>query len=642
MQQDPGGLMSSSPERFRFGDFELVVAARELRKNGERVRIQDKPLDLLRLLIERPGQVVSRETVRQTLWPADTFVDFDHSLGTALNKLRTALGDSARSPVFVETVANHGYKFIAPVSTDADEPPAAEEPAQPGEVAVPRVEPRPERWTSRAGALTAGLVAGAAVLAVVLGFDLLGARQWLRRQTTASVRSIAVLPLENMSKDADQDYLVDGVTEQLITALAQLPDLRVISRTSAMQFKGASKTLPQIGRELGVDTIVSGSVTRSADRVRVTAQLVDARTDQHLWASSYERDLGEVLDLQSEIAKAIAGEIRVQLTPVQQGVLARAHRVDPRAQEAYLHGRYHLNQGTEPELRKALDNFTDAIGIDGTDARSFAATAWAQIALTDFYERPSAAMPRARAAAEQALRLDPKLADAHAALGAVRFLYDWDWRAAEEELKAATELAQASVDAHLWYGVFLAQMGRSTEAIAEVERAERLDPLSIAVHVNAGWVYYLARQTPQAIAQWRKALDLDPALGVIHTSIWLGYVQQGHIPATTKELDAAVSEGSPLDLASVAGVYAAQGRRAEAERVLVRLEAISKSRYVCPYEIATARAALGQRDEALQWLRRAVDDRSVCIPDLKTDPRLDPLRTDPRFQALMKEVGFTP
>jgi TolB-like protein/Tfp pilus assembly protein PilF len=490
--------------------------------------------------------------------------------------------------------------------------------------------------------LATGLAAGGALVAIVLGFDLLGARQWLRRQTTASVHSIAVLPLANMSKDANQDYLVDGVTEQLITSLAQLPDLRVISRTSAMQFKGTSKTLPQMARELGVDTIVSGSVTRSADRVRVTAQLVDARTDQHLWAASYERDLGEVLDLQSEIARAIAEEIRVQLTPAQQGVLARAHAVVPRAQEAYLRGRYHLNQGTETELRKALDDFTEAIAIDGSDARSFAATAWTYVSLTDFYERPSSAMPRARAAAEQALRLDARLADGHAALGAVRFLYDWDWRAAEEEFKQAIELAQASVDAHLWYGVFLGQMGRSSEAIAEVERAERLDPLSISVHVNAGWVYYLARQTDRAVAQWRKALDLDPHLGAIHTAIWLGYLQQGRVSEPLPNLEQTVSGGSPLDLATVAAIKAMRGEREEAERVLSKLETLSNSRYVCPYELATARAALGQRDQAFQWLRRAVDDRSVCIPDLKTDPRLDSLRNDPRFQALLREVGFLP
>ena len=640
--------MTSPPDSFRFADFELHVAARELRKDGVRVRIQDKPLDLLRLLLERPGEVVSRETVRQALWPADTFVDFDHSLGTALNKLRTALGDSARNPLFIETVANHGYKFIAPVTRPSAETTAVPAPADaapspsPAPPAVTTHIPVAVRWRAGVLALVAGLVMGGALLAVILGLDLFGARQWLRRETTASVRSIAVLPLVNMSKEADQDYLVDGVTEQLITTLAQLPDLRVISRTSAMQFKGASKTLPQIGRELGVDTIVSGSVIRSADRVRVTAQLVDARTDQHLWAATYERNLGEVLDLQSEIARAIADEIRLQLTPAQQGVLARVHRVNPRAEEAYLRGRYHLNQGTEDGLRKALDDFAAAVSIDASDARSFAGNAWTYIALTDFYERPSTAMPRARAAAEQAMRLDPGLADGHAAMGAVRFLYDWDWRAAEDELKRAIELAPASVDAHLWYGVFLSQMGRSAEAIAEVERAERLDPLSIAVHVNAGWVYYLARQTGRAVTQWRKALNLDPHLGTVHTSIWLGYLQDGRTPASLPELDETIAGGSPLDLATLAGIHAMQGRRAEAEQVLSKLEALSDSRYVCPYEIATARTALGQHDQALRWLRRAIDDRSVCVPDLKTDPRLDALRADPRFQALLKEVGFTP
>jgi TolB-like protein/DNA-binding winged helix-turn-helix (wHTH) protein/Tfp pilus assembly protein PilF len=612
------------PRVIRFGAFDVDVAAGELRKGGSRVRLQEKPFQLLLLLLERPGEIVTRDEVRQALWPADTFVDFDHSLGTAIAKLRTALGDSARNPRFVETVANRGYKFIAPIHPDA---------------AVVAVSPPNRlRWAARTTA--AGFLAGGVVLAVVLGLDVAGARGWLRRQTNEPIGSLAVLPLQNLSNDKAQDYFVDGMTEQLITTLAQLQGIQVISRTSAMQYKNTSKRLPEIGRDLRVDALVEGSVLRSGGRVRISAQLVDARTDAHLWARSYDRDVGDVIALQTEIARAIADEVRVKLTPRQQTEQARTRRVDPAAQEAYLRGRYHFNQGAEPELRKSVDDFNAAIAIDAGDARSHAALAQAYIGLTDYYERPSQMMPRARSAAEQAVTLDPNLPEAHAALGAVRFLYDWNWAGAEDELKLATELAPASSDAHLWYGVFLSQMGRFDEAVAEIKRAAVLDPLSVAVNINAGWVYYLARRSDEALAQWRKALQVEPELGVIHTAIWLAYAQRGEGRKALALAAERAGDTSPMDLATLAGVYAMSGRRSDAEHVLARLKELSSTKYVCPYEVATAHEALGQHDLALGWLRRAVDDRSVCIPDIKTDPRLDGLRSDPRFKQLLRDVGF--
>jgi TolB-like protein/DNA-binding winged helix-turn-helix (wHTH) protein/Tfp pilus assembly protein PilF len=638
------GLTPLTSRLIRFGSFEVNVAAGELRKGGSRIRLQEKPFQLILLLLDRPGEIVTRDEVRQALWPADTFVDFDHSLGTAVAKLRAALGDSARNPRFVETVANRGYKFIAPVteSVPASDEAATQRGAPPLDSGPPRagvpISRRRFRWL--AATATAGLLAGAVLLALVLGFDAFGARGWLRRHTNSPVGSLAVLPLQNLSNDPAQEYFVDGMTEQLITTLAQLPGIQVISRTSAMQYKGTTKRLPEIGRDLNVDAFIEGSVLRSGGRVRISAQLVDARTDAHLWARSYERDAGDVLALQTEIARAIADEIRVKLTAGEATELARPRRVNPAGQEAYLRGRYHLNQGGEPELRKSLDDFGAAIAIDARDARSHAGLAQAYIALTDYYERPSVMMPRARAAAEQAIKLDNGLSEAHASLGAVRFLYDWDWAGAEEELRRATDLARSSADAHLWYGVFLAQMGRFDDAIAEVKRAETLDPLSVSVNINAGWVFYLARRNDQALAQWRKALEIEPKLDVIHTAIWLAYAQQGDSGKTLASAAERAGDTSPMDLATLAGIYAVSGRRGDAERVLTRLKELASTRYVCPYEMATAHAALGQRDKALDWLRKAVDDRSVCIPDVKTDPRLDGLRSDPRFRQLLHEVGF--
>jgi len=633
----------------RFGIFEVDPRSGELRKGGSRLHLQEKPLQVLLQLVERQGELVTRDELREALWSADTFVDFDHSLGTAVAKLRSTLGDSARSPRFIETVGGRGYRFIAPVAFVARE--AASTPAP--EPATFAAAPNPDvaeaapagtgivgRAPWLAGSLVAGLLAGALLLIVLLGFDVGGARDWLRRQSSAPVHSLAVLPLQNLSGDAGQDYLVDGVTEQLIATLAQLPGLQVISRTSAMHYKGSSKPLPAIGRELHADAIIEGSVVRVGDRVRITAQLVDARTDQHLWAQSYERNFADVLTLQNDIARSIASEIRVQLTPAADRGLARSRTSVPAAQEAYLRGRYHYNRGDEVETRKSIDEFKDAIRLDPQDPRPLTGLAQAYIALADFYERPAETMPRARAAAEQALSLDATLSDAHAALGAVRFLYDWDFRGAETEFTRALELNPASPDAHVWYGVFLGQMGRFDQGIAELRRADTLDPLSVPVHISAGWVYYLARRGGEAIQEWRKALDLDPNLGVAHTSIWLAYAQKGERwPGVTDATPEAI-DASPLNMATVAGLYATAGDRPQAEAMLTRITSLADHRYVCAYEIATARAALHDDDAAIEWLQRGLRDRSICMPDLKVDPRFERLRADPRFKELLREIGF--
>jgi TolB-like protein/DNA-binding winged helix-turn-helix (wHTH) protein/Tfp pilus assembly protein PilF len=623
----------------RFGSFEVIPAAGEVRKGGVKIKLQEKPYQLLLLLLERPGEIVTREEVRRALWPADTFVDFDHSLGTAIAKLRTALGDSARSPRFVETVAGRGYKFIAPVTRTLPDQQVDEAAAHGPEEPAPAQPARSTHQFRRAIAgIPVGLLAGAAVLTLVLGFDISGIGSWLRRHTNGPVGALAVLPLQNLSNDSTQEYFVDGMTEQLITSLAQLRGVQVISRTSVMQYKGAKKPLPEIGRDLKVDALIEGSVMRSDNRVRISAQLVDARTDAHLWAGTYERDIGDTLALQDEIARAIADEIRATLAG-RPGDPARTRRVIPAAEEAYLRGRYHLNQGSEAEILKSVDEFNAAIAVDAGHARSYAGLASAYIALTDFYERPSLMMPRGRAAAEQAVRLDDGLSEAHATLGAIRFLYDWDWTGAEVELKRAVDLSEASADAHLWYGVFLAQMGRFEKGIAEVRRAETLDPLSVMARVNAGWVYFLARRTTDARAEWQKALEIEPHLGSVHTAIWMAYAQQGN-PGTSSPAAEGSDSTNPVDLATLAGAYAMSGRREDAERVLARLQDLSATRYVCPYEIATARAALGQHEEALSWLRKAVNEHSVCIPDIKTDPRLDVLRDNPVFKSLLREVGF--
>lgn len=624
---------ATSAKLVRFGVFELDLRRAELRKQGIKVKLQEQPLKVLQVLLENPGQIVTRDQLRTRVWPANTFVEFDQGLYSAMARLRDTLGDSSDSPRFIETVARHGYRFVAPAAavpeTIAPVSPAGSSAFTPGR--VPRL----------LASVLAGLAGGALVVAILLGFNVAGARDWLRSRTSAPIRSLAVLPLQNLSNDPEQEYFADGMTEELITRLAQLGNVRVISRTSVMQYKGTKKRLPEIARELNVDSVVAGSVVRSGKHVRVTAQLLDASRDQHLWAQTYDRDLGDVLILQSEMSRAITDEIQAKLTPQQQKNLSKAARVDPAVQEDYLRGRYHLNNGGSTEIRKAIEYFQRAIGKDPRDARSYAGLADSFLALDDFYEAPSQTMPKAQEAAQKAVDLDPDLAEAHTSLGAVHFLHDWDWPGAEKEMKRAIELNPGSADAHMWYAEFLAQMGRDAQAVSEIQRAEALDPLSLAVHVQAGWVFYLARKDKEATAEWGKAIDLDPKFAILHTSLWAAYLQKAEFRKVLTELpEEEVTDENTVNLAALAGSYAAAGRRSDAERVLAKLNAISKKRYVCPYEMGTAHALLGNKDQSIAWLRKAYQVHSACMADLKADPRLDSLRSDPRFEELLEKVGF--
>jgi len=620
---------ASISEVLQFGLFELDMQQGELRKRGVRIKLQEQPLKVLHLLLQNRGEIVTREQLRTDIWPANTFVEFDHGLYSAMARLRDALGDSSENPRFIETVARRGYRFIAPVTS-----PGAIAASVP-EATVTRRPPRSRRLV--AGVL-AGFFAGALLLGAILGFNVANSRDWLRRRSNPQVRSLAVLPLQNLSGDPTQEYFADGMTEELITELAELGSVRVISRTSVMQYKGAQKPLRQIADELGVDAILEGSVQRSGQHVRVTAQLIDATTDQHLWARSYDRELGDVLLLQSDMAASIAQEIRVEINGNARPLAGQVSRVDPEEQDLYLRGRYHLGKGSEDEINKGIEYFRQGIEHSPQDARNYAALADSYLALSDYYVSPAATLELGKQAAMKALQLDDNLAETHVSLGAIRFLYDWDWPQAEKEFAQAVKLNPNSSDAHLWRGVFLAQMGRSDEGISEIKLAESLDPLSLAVHVNAGWVYYLARRDEQAVQEWRKILDIDPNFRVTHASIWIAYVKQAEMgpvlsPPSSGETDA-------LQLAAITGRQAVSGKRAEAERLLSRLDSISKRHYVCPYEMATAHAILGNKEKALNWLNRGLKERSACMPDLKADPRLDSLRSDARFQDFMRRVGF--
>jgi len=613
---------------YRFGVFEFDGHAGELRKSGIKIKLQEKPFQILALLLERQGELVSREELREKLWGEGTFVDFDHSLGTAIAKLRQALGDSAKSPRFVETVSNRGYRFLASVESSVRSP------------------GREIEHSSRARqfsmATAAGLLGGALIVAIFLGFNLADSRQWLRRHSNPTIRSLAVLPLQNLSGDVQQEYFVDGITDELITNLAQLKDVRVISRTSAMSYKQTKKRLPEIARELQVDALVEGSVSRFGQRIRISAELIAAGSDHHLWARTYDRDFGDVLVLQSEITRTIADEIRLKLPPQYATRIATSRHVDPQVEEDYLKGRYHLSKGNEEEIRKAIHYFEQVLSRNSKEARAYAGLADSYVALSDYYIAPAEILPKAKSASLSAVALDDNLAEAHTSSGVVRLLYDWDWTGAENQFKRAIELNSGSADAHVWYGVYLAQMGRGSDALVEMKRAEALDPLSLSVHVNTGWVYYLQRRNEQAIDQWRKALEVEPHFlpAVSHSAIWIAYLRSPDFAQVVGELRNRTSTNDPMELAALGAWYAVSGDTAQGRNILSRLVAISQRRYVCPYEMATAHAILGDKDEAIACLTTAYRERSSCIPDIKTDPRLDSLRTDARFQELIRNVGF--
>ena len=456
------------------------------------------------------------------------------------------------------------------------------------------------------------------------------------------IRSLAVLPLENLSRDPEQDYFADGMTEALITDLAQIRSLRVISRTSVMGYRATKKPLPQIGRELNVDAVLEGSVQRSGGRVRITAQLIEAPTDRHVWAKSYERDLRDVLSLQSEVARAVAGEIRAAVTPAEQTRLAKARPVDPEIHELDLRGTYVLNNAaSEKDLRKAIGLFQQALAKDPADAPAYVGLASGYASLTDFYLPPRETMPRAKAAAIRALELDDTLADAHTALGWVHTAYDWEWSSAEMEFRRALELNPSSAYAHDGYANYLTVVGRSEEAVAELRRARELDPLSVSIHSDALNAYVNLKRYAEAIERARIILDLDPNNGFAHAQLALVYVQMGRRSEAVSEAEKAIQNSdSPLNHATAGTALAAVGETSRARRLLEQLMEVSKKRYVCPYEIGLIYVGLGDKDEAFRWLEKGYQDRSICMQYTKQDPRMTPLHGDPRYEDLLRRLAF--
>jgi TolB-like protein/DNA-binding winged helix-turn-helix (wHTH) protein/Tfp pilus assembly protein PilF len=630
-------LETRSSGILRFATFEVDLRAGELRKQGKRVKVQEQPFHVLTVLLQRPGEVVTREELRNQNWPPDTFVDFDNSLNTAINKLREVLGDSADSPRFIETLPRRGYRFIAPVSgIDGGAANPDKDKGGDGHESLRRF-----RWIVAVVSFT--------VLTVTLfSFNVFRVRsRLLSARPEARIRSVAVLPLTNLSADPAQEYFSDGMTDALITDLAQMGSVKVISRTSVMRYKKTDKPLPEIARELNVDGIVEGTVQRSGDRVRITAQLIHGPSDKHLWASSYERNLQDVLALQDELARAIVDQIKIKLTPHEQARLATAHAVNPEAYEAYLRGlslsRQHGEQGT----RISVDYFNRAIQIDPQWAPPYAQLArsyhWiGSSGHSEFYSK-------SKAAALHAISIDDSLAEAHSALAFVLHNYDWNWSEAEHEYQRALDLNPNYSEAHHGYALLLMTAGRSTEAIAEIRRAEELDPVLTPLQVNVGVVYSCLGRHDEAIEQLRNTLELNPQSSYARFQLGMAYLHGGMYSEAIANLEKAVSAGKddPDELFYVEGLangYATAGRKKEALKMLRELERRDANGKVVAAGWGTGLYpiyfALGQEDQAFAWLEKAYQAKSDSLLYLRCWREFDHLRADPRFADLVHRVGI--
>jgi TolB-like protein/DNA-binding winged helix-turn-helix (wHTH) protein/tetratricopeptide (TPR) repeat protein len=634
---------------FRFGLFEADARTAELRKQGRVLKLRGRPVDILLLLLARGGDVISRDELREQLWSADTFVDFDHGLNSAMNRLRDALGDSAENPRFIETVPRRGYRFIAPIDV-VQGPPAPAAVRAPAEVppfaplppAVP-VDPAPSHTTgfvvSAPSRVVLLLAMGALAIAVVL------ASFYLRigkSPPAGSKMTLAVLPFENLSTEADQEFFSDGFTEEMIAELGKLdPEhLGVIARTTTRLYKDAKKTVGQIRKELGVDYVLEGSIRRSGNRVRITAQLVQAADMTNLWADSYDRDVSDVLAIQSEVAMKIARSLALALR--RPGPQAGPPASFP-AYELCLRGKFFREQATEESARKAIESFQRAISLDPTYAP-------AHSGLADCYrllgapgwevEQPADLLAKAKAGAQRALALDPQSSEAHAVLSMVRLDYDWDLDGSEREVLEAIRLNPSSVQAHQYYSSTLTTMGRLDDAIREAHLAMELDPLSAIAGTSLAIRYWYAGRIDDAIAGFQKTLETSPEFAVAHWGLAQCYRAKGEMRRQIEELQRAValSGNSAYMRAHLAYGYAVSGDRARAEAIASELETESRGRYASPYHTALIAAGLGDREAMMDALERAFVDRSGWMVFLQVEPEFERARQAPEFRRLLARV----
>ena len=637
---------------YEFGAFCLDPAEHTLLRDGQPIPLRPKVYDLLVVLVENRGHLVDKEQLMSSVW-AEEFVE-EGNINKNISMLRQALGESGGGTKFIETVPKRGYRFVAEVRevndnrqsellTQADARPTHEH--QPSRQNHEQSLPLPPPMHAQAKRFNKRWIAFVGVpvllLAAIVVVVLIRQRS---RSATPAVRSIVVLPFQNLSGDASQDYLVDGVTDALIGDLAQIGALRVISRTSAMHYKGTNKSLPEIAKELNVDAVVEGTVQRSGERVHVRAQLIHAASDSHLWAADYDRDSRDILDLQSEVARAIASEVSIKITPAEQRLLVPKRTIARAAIDNYLQGRYFWNRRTEEDMRKAIGYFEAAISADANYAQAYAG-------LADSYNQlgtvmigvmpPSEARRTGEIAARKGLEIDNEVAEAHAALAYENF-FNWNWASAEEEFKRSIQLNPNYASAHSHYGLYLVARERIDEAVAETNRAQELDPLSLSISASRGFLLMNARRYEEAIEQERRVIAIDPNHYQAHWFLALTYLanQQIDQAIATSEKAVAISNRAPAALGVLGMAYGAAGRKGEANQILNELLQLEKQRYVSPMAFVYVYTGLGNKDQSFAWLEKAHQERSNGIAFFKVSPTVDQLRSDPRFADLLKRIGL--
>jgi len=663
-QVDP----SAVPAQVRFGTFELDLQSGELRKQGRKIRLAEQPFHVLRVLLQNPGQLVTREELKRELWSDDTFVDFDVGLNGAIRKLRDALGDSADNPIFVETVPRHGYRFIAPFIGRRER--ADRQPFPPPAPLAASVAPDSERGKIAEAATEAKLVDLEAVEAphvrldgpvlqgrraiqvaspswlavtvvIAIGTGAIAGVLWVRNSIAGTrIKSVVVLPFDNLTGDASQDYIVDGITDELTTDLANIASIDVISRQSAKQYKHSPKRIPVIGRELGVNAVVQGTIAESGHHVKVTAQLVKVATDRVVWAHSYEDELSDVIALQEQIARAIAAAVGERVAPEE---MARTPRsVDPGSYEAYLKGMALRRQENYESYQTAIKYFESAIAKQPDFAAAYAAMGLAHLQfLYTGYLPPVEVIPKADAATRKAIELDAGLADAHRTLGLILQNFYWDWSAASTEFARAQDLAHGR--ARIGVSPLLLS-GRVREAIEEAERLRQLDPLSFNACMDLGAAYRAGGQYDRAISEFRRGLELAP---MPRGSFQLGltFILMDRLNDAIRELESAVtfSRRNPRFTPYLAYAYARAGRSLDAEKMLGELQSLAERRYVSSFGRALVYDALGQKEAALAALERAYSDHAVEFAQLAYAPvKFKTIANEPRFQAIMRQFERTP
>jgi len=624
----------------RFSAFEVDFRKGEVRKHGFKIRLQAQPFHILQILLERPGELVTREELQRQVWPADTFVDFEKGLNNAIKKLRDALGDSAEQPRFIETQARRGYRFIGSV-TSTNEAGRTEAGASSGEVGAPARSRALYRRLVISGVLFVALVA------TLFGFDIGGVRErWLTRASSPAIHSLAVIPLANLSNDPNQEYFSDGMTDALITDLAQLGSLRVISRTSSMRYKQTKKSLPEIARELNVDGIVEGTVQRAGDRVRISAQLIHAASDKHLWAKSYEGDTRDVFAMERDVTDNIAQQIQTRLEAPKQGSPKQALTVNPQVLDAYLEGNYHLHKYSrgsgDEEKRKASQLFQRVIEAEPNFAPAYVGMALAHF---DLSQSSIEDLAITKKAVERAVQLDSDASEAWSVLAQMKEYTVLDMPGAEADYRRAVTVNPNSASAHGSFGEFLGEMGRLDEGLKECEIAQQLDPNED--HLSR--ILYLRREYDRGIAIVQIILKTHPDDGYQHFQLYEFYTKKGMHKEAVEHLEQALElfgfSGSAGEIDRAFALSGFTGAMRQLARELENWRDTGQA--FLPANLALTYAALGEKDRAFYWLEQAYQHRDIVgtdtpLPYLVRDPMADPLRSDARFADLVRRLGLSP